>query len=142
MKNFGEKGFTLIELLVVISIIGLLSSIVLVSLAGARNRAKDSRISASMGQMRNVSEVYLGNSSSYSGLCATADVILLRDDICAQKGQTAGCGTPHWECYDATGDFCAKSQLNSGNWWCADSALKSQQYSSNPVCSSTARRCQ
>ena len=39
----GLKGFTLIELLVVIAIIGLLSTLAVVSLNGARSKARDAR---------------------------------------------------------------------------------------------------
>ncbi len=60
MKKY-TRGFTLIELLVVIAIIGILSSVVLVSLNSARNKGKDARIQSEVAQIRVALE------SGYSG---------------------------------------------------------------------------
>ena len=66
----SQKGFTLIELLVVISIIGLLSSVVLASLNGARQKARDARRKSDLKQLAIVNELYFdaeGN-ENYIGL--------------------------------------------------------------------------
>ncbi len=60
MKKY-TRGFTLIELLVVIAIIGILASIVLVSLNSARNKGKDARIISDVQQVRTALE------SGYNG---------------------------------------------------------------------------
>lgn len=62
MKN---RGFTLVELLVVIAIIGLLSSIVLVSLAGTRAKARDAVRMADLRQIQKILETYEINQNKY-----------------------------------------------------------------------------
>lgn len=64
-KKKGEKGFTLIELLVVIAIIGVLATIVLVSLNTAREKARDTRRISDMRQVALALGMYYDDNGSY-----------------------------------------------------------------------------
>jgi prepilin-type N-terminal cleavage/methylation domain-containing protein len=61
------RGFTLIELLVVISIIGMLASVVLVSLQGARSKAKDTKLILELKELQKAMELYKLDNGRYPG---------------------------------------------------------------------------
>ena len=64
MKS-GKKGFTLIELLIVIAIIGILSSIVLVSLSSARQRARDAQRKSDLHSIQLALESHFAQNGTY-----------------------------------------------------------------------------
>src|SRR4030042_5259364 len=113
----SKKGFTLIELLVVIAIIGILSSIVLVALRGARNKAKDARLIADMSQVRSVAElVYDGD---YDALSADADYATLATDLTSTE---LGSQPLTLNVEAGLGRYCAQVTLNESGSYCVDSA--------------------
>jgi prepilin-type N-terminal cleavage/methylation domain-containing protein len=143
-----KKGFTLIELLVVIAIIGILSTIVLAFLSGARNSSKDAAIKQQLNSLKTEIElnysstgVYgpagcgdIGGQSCISGECAGYGVfdtsvfnpypkitsIINSTWKLAGSGNTALCKVS-----DTGREWAVAVNLpsdSSGNtWWCVDS---------------------
>ena len=125
------KGFTLIELLVVIAIIGILAAIVLVSLSGARNKAKNARIQGDISQVRSIAELLYNESSpmNYNNLCDDSHTLnegapspygaqlnAIETDIKTQNG-----GIPP-KCYASGDDYCVSANLVGGGVVCISSA--------------------
>ena len=126
-----SRGFTLIELLVVIAIIGLLAGIVLVSLGGARDKAKDVRIETALSQVKTLAELVFDDDNSYAAICDTATNTLnalvgtygdqldtIETDIEDQNG-----GNPV-TCWADADDYCVESVLASADSYCVDSPGK------------------
>ena len=68
-RNDRNKGFTLIELLVVIAIIGVLATLLLLQLGGARAKARDAKRVSDITQIRVALEQYFDdNSGTYPQL--------------------------------------------------------------------------
>ena len=81
-QNNISAGFTMIELLVVIAIIGLLSSVVLVSLNLSRQKARDTQRLANISQVIKALEFYYGKNNQF-------------------PAPTCPCGDGGWETSDA-----------------------------------------
>lgn len=67
-KRIVSRGFTLIELLVVISIIGLLSSVILVSVNTVRAKSQDATIKTQISQMARLMALEYTDNRSYANL--------------------------------------------------------------------------
>ena len=121
MQVFTKKhrGFTLIELLVVIAIIGILASIVLVSLGGARTKAKDASVKANMDTMRLAVEMYATGNNTY--MLLPSDEKTSYDnakDTAVAQGATFIVADGGY--FSAT-KYCIQCTLPGTGSWCLDS---------------------
>ena len=95
MMKKNNKGFTLIELLVVIAIIGLLSTLAVVALGNARQKARDAKRLSDLKQMQTALELYYTDQTAYP---AGAAVTLGAGNFaCLGRAGfgAAGCASPY-----------------------------------------------
>ena len=84
-----KKGFTLIELLVVIAIIGILSSVVVVSLNSARAKARDAKREADVQMVSKALALYFDSNGSYpAGIADLGPTYLPTNPVPPTTGET------------------------------------------------------
>ena len=118
-----KKGFTLIELLVVIAIIGILATIVLVSMTGVQQSGRDTARKADMRQIVSAMQMYYAENEEYLPSAAYPGAI--GNYMLKTPEDPSGCtyGSGGNECYgwiDNTSDhqeFCAYAELETETKW-------------------------
>ena len=101
----NKKGFTLIELLVVIAIIGLLSTLSVVALNGARARARDAKRISDIKQIQTALEMYYNENNAYptalTQLTTTTPPLLRTVPVAPTPADSTACASANSYTYTA-----------------------------------------
>lgn len=145
-----SSGFTLIELLVVITIIGILSTVLLVATKSSRDKGKDGTIKQDLHQLRSQAALYFDDYNNFgtgmtTGSCPTTGgagtmfqstkMAELIADVKKRIGgsQIVTCSTLPTSGTATSWAVSAPLQAQSGQNWCVDSAGKAGSQGSLPA---------
>jgi len=128
-KSFPGNGFTLIELLVVITVIGLLTSIVLVSMNNVRAKARDAKRKQEISQIMKALELYYFDNGQYP----------LSGGAVSPNGGWSNSGDSSWNALiTALGPYISLPKdptNNTTGTWAGGGAYSYDYYSRNYGCS-------
>jgi prepilin-type N-terminal cleavage/methylation domain-containing protein len=131
--NKKNKGFSLIELLIVIAVIGILSSIVIISLTGAKNKSRDAKVISQLSRLREAGYIYyLSHDNSYVAEDGTTNICT---EIINASEDPSGVGRLVRDFKDTivcrgpifARTFAVSALLPSGAYWCVDSTGTSKR---------------
>jgi prepilin-type N-terminal cleavage/methylation domain-containing protein len=88
LRTRAQQGFTLIELLVVVAIIGILSSVVMISVASAKNKAKNAIVMQSFKDFQKLLEQEYIDNGSYANLQEISATVFSNDPFYGPTCQT------------------------------------------------------
>ena len=127
-----NKGFTLVELLVVIAIIGVLASVVIAALNGARDKASDTAIKGNLNHMRAQTNIYFSDYGHFGAKVESSDcdagifadsVInkAIKDSVQKNGGEDADCVSSGPGTYADSWAISVPLKSDNGDTWCIDS---------------------
>lgn len=132
-----SRGFSLIELLVVIAIIGVLSSVVLISVNTARNKGADAAVKENLHTIRNEADLYRDAVNNYGSQLAVQGPIttapaynasgthfLVRDreaNNALREAMRAGGSSAYYAIGSSGSSYAVAVELKSvTGYWCVD----------------------
>jgi len=146
-RQSGRKalaGFTLIELLVVIAIIGLLATIVMVSLNSARANAANASVKANLKTIITQAVIAWDSVNSYAAVCVDTTVEKALGSAAGAGGGALGASpyactnsTSEVCCNQATATWVVAAPLKGGGTWCVDSVGSNRLAAADVTAAST-----